>query len=80
MIQLVVHSFTVSDVEDPEIYAAGPILDWQNTDAGSWVMEHAVEPPCFFQQIDYNTYGYKYMIKATLKDEDALYYKLKWGN
>ena len=29
---VVVHKFTVGDVDDPEIYAAEPIWKWQNTD------------------------------------------------
>ena len=80
MIDVVVHTFNVGDVEDPEIYAAAPILTWQNTERGAWVLEHAVEKPSYIQIIDYNTYGYKYIIRARLKDEDALYYKLKWGS
>lgn len=79
MIEVVVHKFTVGDVEDPEVYAAGPIIDWQNTEAGKWVMQHAIEKPHYIQYIDYNIYGYRYAIRARLQDEDALYYKLKWG-
>lgn len=79
MIELVVHGFRVGDTEDPEIYAAGPIIDWQNTDVGKWVMEHAVEKPIYHQHVDYNSYGYKYIIKAKFNDEDAMLYRLKWG-
>jgi len=80
VITVIVHTFTVGDVEDPEIYAASPILDWQNTDKGTWVMEHSIEPPIYMRAIDHNVYGYKYCIRANLKDEDALYYKLRWGS
>lgn len=79
MIELTVHGFSVGDVEDPEIYAAGPIIDWQNTEVGKWVMENAVEKPVYYQHIDYNTYGYKYIIKARFSDEDAMIFRLKWG-
>lgn len=79
MIELIVHGFRVSDTEDPEIYAAGPIIDWQNSEKGRWVMEHAIGKPTYTQHIDYNTYGYKYVIKAVLNDEDAMLYRLKWG-
>jgi hypothetical protein len=40
-----VHEFRMGDVEDPDVYAAGPLLDWQKSAAGAWVMEHAVEVP-----------------------------------
>ena len=79
MIELTVHGFTVGAEEDPEIYAAGPILTWQNSESGKWVMEHAVAKPTFHQYIDYNVYGYKYIIKAILNDEDAMFFRLKWG-
>jgi len=79
MIELTVLEFNVGDVEDPEIYAAGPILDWQNTDAGKWVLEHAQEKPHFIQIVDYNTYGYKYIVRARFAEEDALIFRLKWG-
>jgi hypothetical protein len=79
MIELTVHGFKIGDVEDPEIYAAGPIIDWQNTEVGQWVMLHAVEKPVYFQTLDYNSYGYKYVIKAKFNDEDAMIFRLKWG-
>ena len=79
MIELTVHGFTVGDVEDPEIYAAGPIIDWQKSEQGKWVMSHAIEKPSYYQYLDYNVYGYKYVIKAVLNDEDAMLYRLKWG-
>jgi hypothetical protein len=79
MIELTVHGFSVGDVEDPEIYAAGPIIDWQNTEVGKWVMENAVEKPVYYQHMDYNNYGYKYVIKARFSDEDAMIFRLKWG-
>lgn len=74
-----VHGFTVGDVEDPEIYAAQPLWEWQNSDAGKWVMEHAIETPVYHQSIDHMTYGYKYVIVAKLTDQDAFVYTLKWG-
>jgi len=79
MLVITVHTFMVGDVEDPEIYAAQPLWDWQNSDAGKWVMEHAVETPVYHQSIDHMAYGYRYAIRAKLTDQDAFVYKLKWG-
>jgi hypothetical protein len=31
---VVVHEFTMGDVEDPDIYAAEPLLAWQKSEAG----------------------------------------------
>ena len=66
--KLIVHRFQLGDVEDPEIYAAGPIWDWQQSESGQFVMEH-------FDQFHY---GYQYAITAWLADSDATYFCLRW--
>lgn len=76
--KLVVHQFRLGDVEDPEIYAAGPIWDWQQTEAGQFVMQHAIEPPTYHQSLDLEFYGYRFAITAWLADRDATYYCLRW--
>lgn len=73
-----VHEFNMGDVEDPDLYAAQPIYEWQETDAGKWVMEHAVEKPFWHRVVDPNTYGWKYYIIARLKEQDQLFFKLKY--
>jgi hypothetical protein len=75
---VLVHTFRVSDVEDPEIYAAGPIWEWQQTPAGCWAMEHAVNQPWLTQRIDYRSYGYEFNIFARLSEADAVFFKLKY--
>jgi len=74
-----VHEFTISDVEDPEIYAAGPIFDWQESDAGQWVLENAVEKPYYIQALDYNNWGHRYKIMARLSEQNQTFWRLKWG-
>lgn len=74
----VVHQFILGDVDDPEIYAAEPIIKWQNTESGKFIMEHAVEKPSYHQQLDHTIYGYRYAITATLKETDYTYWKLKY--
>ncbi len=58
-----IHSFTMSDVEDPEIYVAQPIWEWQQTEKGKWVMEHGLEPT-FSIITEPITYGYRVVIHA----------------
>lgn len=79
-VKIIVHTFSVGDVEDPEIYAAEPIWHWQQTEAGRFVMEHAVQTPSYHSQLDYNSYGYSYAIRAEFADVDATFYQLKYGN
>jgi hypothetical protein len=77
--KVVVHTFGISDVEDPEIYAAEPIWKWQQTDAGKFVMEHAINTPSYHQSLDYTTYGYRYAVVAELEAKKLSEFYLKWG-
>ena len=64
--ELVVHEFTLGDVEDPEVYAAAPIWEWQHSEIGTWIMANAVEPPSWYRMPDMLQYGYRYQIRAKL--------------
>jgi hypothetical protein len=75
---IVVHSFTMGDVDDPDLYAAQPLWEWENSEVGQWVMENAVETPMWQRQLDYSTYGTRYVITAKLKDADHTYFLLKY--
>ncbi len=78
--EVTVHIFDLGDVEDPELYAAQPIYEWQQSESGKWVMDHAVEPPIWHRHLDQAMYGYKYKITARLKAKDYTFWQLKWGN
>jgi len=73
-----VYQFKVGDAEDPDFYAAEPILDWEKGEAGMFVMEHAIEPPTWHRHVDPDTYGYTYVITAKLPKEKYTFYKLKF--
>jgi hypothetical protein len=77
--KVVVHRFTMSDVEDPDIYAAEPIWQWQQSDAGKFVMEHAVEQPEFHKHMDVSVYGWRFAITAKLEKKKLTEYYLKFG-
>lgn len=73
-----VHEFSLGDVEDPDLYAADPILKWQETEAGQWVMQHSVDSPYWLRSADYNSFGYKYKIVARFNNKDEVFWKLKF--
>ena len=77
--EIVVHKFQLGDVEDPVLYAGEPLWQWQQSEPGKWVMEHAIEPPVWHKQPDLVNYGYQFAISAKLRSEDVTYFKLKWG-
>ena len=75
---IVVHEFAMGDVEDPDLYAAQPISEWQDCEAGKFVMEHAVEKPYWTRSIDQFGYGYRYVIVARMKEPDQTFFRLKF--
>lgn len=77
---VVVHRFRVSDSDDPEIYAAEPIWNWQQTECGKWVMDKAIESPMYHQQLDSSFMGYRYAITAKFKEKDYTYWCIKWAD
>jgi len=76
--EYIVHTFKVSDVDDPDIYAGQPIYEWEHTEAGKWVMNNAYDKPSWHRQIDYNMYGYQYQIRAQLTPEQITFFELKF--
>ena len=77
---LIVHKFELSDVDDPILYAGEPLYNWQQSECGKWVMEHAVETPSWHQHANPMSFGHTFVIRARLKAKDATYFRLKWGN
>lgn len=75
---VLVHKFQMGDVEDPDLYAAQPLYEWQQTEAGQWIMEHAVETPFWHRQADPYNYGHTYCVVARLSEPDQTYWALKW--
>ena len=77
---VVVHRFQMGDVEDPDLYAAQPLWEWQASEMGKWVMERAVDTPEWHRQMDQLQYHMQYAVTAKMKDVDYTFWVLKWGN
>ena len=75
---VVVHTFTLGDVEDPDLYAAGPLWDWQQSEAGKWIMENAEETPSWNRMPDMMSYGYRFYISARLTEQNHTFWMLKY--
>jgi hypothetical protein len=78
-IKTLFYQFSMGDVEDPEIYCAGPICDWQQTEYGKWCMENSTEQPSYSIGHDYMTYGFKCKVWGMLTEENYTYHQLKWS-
>jgi hypothetical protein len=72
-------SFRLGDCEDPELYAAQPIWEWEQTEQGKWVKEHAMETPYYRICNDPETYSYRVDIYGQLDEQHELIYRLKYG-
>ena len=73
-----VHEFNMSDVEDPDLWAAQYLYEFERSEKGKWIMENSSPTPSWHKHADHMTYGYKYQIKAYLTPEQLTYYKLKY--
>lgn len=73
------HRFNLSDVDDPEIYAAHPIWEWENSDQGLWCMEHSTIPVSYRIITDHNIFGYRVDIYGDLTPADQTFFSLKWN-
>jgi hypothetical protein len=76
--KVVVHRFSMGDVEDPDLYAAQPLWEWQASEAGKFVMEHAVDQPEWHRQADPYNYGYQFIIVAELEKKKLSEFYLRF--
>lgn len=72
-----IHQFRMADVEDPELYAAQPIYEWQQTEKGKWVMEHSIDPT-FHVNVEPISYGYVISITAHITPKRWTEYCLRF--
>lgn len=77
--KITVYSFKMGDVDDPEIYAAEPICNWQETEAGKFVMANAVDIPTYYSYPNPMGYGYQFDIVAELESKKLSEFYLRWG-
>lgn len=75
-VRYTLHMFTMADCEDPELYAAEPIYQWQQTPAGKFCMEKATDLE-FHTYADPMTFGYKIAITGWITEKHATFLALK---
>ena len=73
-----VHDFLMSDVEDPDLFAAKPLSEWADSEVGKWCIENAEEVPYWIRQTDHTTYGYRYAVMARLSEQNETYFRLRF--
>lgn len=78
--EIVVHTFQMGDVDDPDLYAAEPLYQWQQSEQGRWVMSRALETPVWHRMADPQNWGHKYMVTATFQEKHITEFYLRFGN
>jgi hypothetical protein len=78
-IKTLLHEFRMSDVEDVAVYAAQPIYEWQQTEAGQWCMKHATNQQ-WISGFDLTGFGALVRIVGELEPVDHTYFMLKYNN
>jgi len=76
--KVVVHTFRMGDVEDPDLYASEPLMKWQDSDEGKFVLEHAVETPIWQKHVDNIYWGWQFVIIAELEKKKLSEYYLRF--
>jgi hypothetical protein len=77
--EIIVHTFSMGDVDDPDLYAAQPLYEWEHSEAGQWVMKNAADTPTWYRMADPMSYGYKYQIRAKLMGPALTEWLLRHG-
>ena len=69
----------MGDVDDIDIYVAEPIYQWQQTEQGRWVMEHA-QDLTYHTSADPSTFGCRVSIRGRINEGlELTAYLLKYG-
>ena len=76
--KVLVHRFKITNAEDPYLYAAHPLWEWQESEIGKWVMSHAVESPVWHRMHDHISYYYEFAVVAKFKEKDYTHWLIKW--
>lgn len=76
--QIDFHTFSMGDVDDPELYAAEPIWKWQQTDQGQWAMKNA-QNLAFHRESCVQSWGHRFVIRGEVQDPKKITeYFLRW--
>lgn len=76
---VIVHEFSMGDVDDPDLYAAQPLCEWEQSEIGQWVIKNAFDTPTWHRIADQTMFGYRYQIRAKLIGPALTEWLLRYG-
>jgi hypothetical protein len=71
-------NIAAADVEDPAVYAAEPLIEWEKSESGKWVTANSANRPTWHVGTNYNTFGYNVYVVADLSEDAWTYFYLKY--
>lgn len=74
----VVHEFSMFEDYSGEMYVNNPLWEWKQTEAGKWIMQHAISPPTWQRHMDVKTMTQQYKVLVELFEDDAVVFNLKF--
>lgn len=77
--EITVHEFFVSEMDDPDLFAADPLHKWEHSEAGQWVMKNAYETPVWHKMQDHLNLQHKYIIRAKFMGPTLTEWLLRYG-
>ena len=79
MVKITFHTFTLGDVEDPDIYAAFPLSKFMDTAKGQWIKANCADPQYIIRP-DPLTFGQRVIVHGEVEDIAATEYFLRWDS
>jgi hypothetical protein len=76
--EIVVHRFSLSEDVDEAVYMAEPIYQWQQTEAGKFIMNNAEDAPKIQSHFEYQSFSKQIAILAKLEKKKLTEYYLRF--
>lgn len=78
MTKIVVHKFHVREFEDPDLWAAKELYEWEISTQGYWVLERALNHPEWHLQLQSDSISLLCVIIADLEPIHVTEFLLRW--
>lgn len=71
----ILYTFTLGDVEDPDLYVWPALAEWRKTSKGKWAMKHGTEIKYHIYPDDHSM-GYKVKVTGLFEEKHLTYLRL----
>lgn len=75
---LTLETFFVGDLDEPDLYVAQIVDRILLSELGKW-LDSIGSTVYTHTYVDFESFGHRVKITARMSEENAVYYKLKWG-